>query len=71
MSRTPSPPDRPRDRLEERAARKSGGILREYWEFLRYHRKWYLLPVVVALIVLGALIFAAGTSVAPFIYTMF
>lgn len=55
----------------ESAARARRGILREYWQFLRFHRKWYLIPVIVALVVLGILVFAAGSSVAPFIYTMF
>ena len=55
----------------ESAARQRRGLLREYWEFLRFHRKWYLIPVVAALVVLGILVFAAGSSVAPFIYTMF
>lgn len=55
----------------ESAARGQRGLLSEYWQFLRFHRKWYLIPVIVALAVLGILVFAAGSSVAPFIYTMF
>jgi hypothetical protein len=61
----------PRSSFEQQAARKRQGLIGEYFLFLRQHRKWYLIPIVIALILLGALIFVAGTSVAPFIYTMF
>jgi len=57
--------------LEQHATAKSQGLLREYWEFLRYHRKWYLIPIVLALTALGAGVFLGGSSIAPFIYTIF
>lgn len=45
---------------------------REIWEFLRVRKKWWLLPVVVFLVMLGALIILAESSaVAPFLYTLF
>jgi hypothetical protein len=65
------PGPEPRSSFEQQAARKRQGLIGEYFQFLRQHRKWYLIPIVIALILLGALIFVAGTSVAPFIYTMF
>ncbi len=47
-------------------------VIKEFWEFLRVRKKWWLLPIVVFLLVLGALIvFAEGSAVAPFIYTLF
>lgn len=47
-------------------------ILRELWLFLKTQRKWWLTPVVVILVILGALIvFAQGSALAPFIYTLF
>ena len=47
-------------------------ILRELWAFLKVRKKWWLTPVVVVLVVLGALIvFAQGSALAPFIYTLF
>ena len=61
----------PRRSFEEQVSRKRQGLIGEYFQFLRHHRKWYLIPIVVALILLGAVIFVAGTSIAPFIYTMF
>lgn len=43
----------------------------EFWQFLRQSKKWWLVPIVVALLVLGLLI-AVGSSpvAAPFIYTL-
>lgn len=47
-------------------------ILKEFWDFLRVRKKWWLLPIVVFLLALGALlVFAEGSAVAPFIYTLF
>ena len=47
-------------------------ILAEFWEFLRIRKKWWLAPIVIFLMLLGALmIFTEGSVVAPFIYTLF
>jgi len=48
------------------------GILQEFWMFLRVRKKWWLAPVVMMLLMLGALIFfTQGSAIAPFIYTIF
>jgi hypothetical protein len=47
-------------------------ILGEFWEFMRVRKKFWLLPIVLILLLLGALlVFAQGSAVAPFIYTLF
>lgn len=47
-------------------------IMAEFWEFLKVRKKWWLTPIVLFLILLGALIiFTEGSAVAPFIYTLF
>ena len=47
-------------------------LVRELWAFLRVRKKWWLTPIVVMLVLLGALIFFGQSSaVAPFIYTLF
>jgi len=47
-------------------------IIREFWEFLRVRKKYWLAPIMLALLLLGALIvFTQGSAVAPFIYTLF
>jgi hypothetical protein len=53
-----------------------GGVamtfLREMWEFLRHRKKFWLLPIIVMLVIVGGLfIVAQGSAVAPFIYTLF
>ncbi|HEY6204727.1 MAG TPA: DUF5989 family protein [Chthoniobacterales bacterium] len=47
-------------------------ILREFWDFLRVRKKWWLAPVVIILVLLGIiLVVTEGSALAPFIYTLF
>jgi len=47
-------------------------IIIEFWEFLKYRKRYWLLPIVIVLLLLGALITLTETSmVAPFIYALF
>jgi hypothetical protein len=47
-------------------------ILSEFWEFLRYRKRYWLFPIVVVLLLFGALIvFTETSAVAPFIYALF
>lgn len=47
-------------------------FLRDLWGFLGQRKKFWLLPLIVILLTFGALIvFASGTAIAPFIYTLF
>jgi hypothetical protein len=47
-------------------------LFREVWALLRAHKKFWLLPIIVIMILLGGLMIVAQTSaIAPFIYTMF
>jgi len=44
----------------------------ELWAFMRERKKFWLLPIVIALLLFGGLIvFTQGSAVAPFIYTLF
>jgi Family of unknown function (DUF5989) len=48
------------------------GIVGELWAFMKVRKKWWLLPVIVVLLLVGGLlIFAQGSALAPFIYTIF
>lgn len=47
------------------------GLLMELWEFLRHNKKWWLTPIILVLLLIGALILLAGTAAAPFIYPLF
>jgi len=47
-------------------------ILKEFWDFLRVRKKWWLAPIIIVLLLLGLLIILTQSSaVAPFIYTLF
>lgn len=47
-------------------------IVREFWDFLRVRKRWWLAPIIIMLLLLGMLIFFTQSSaVAPFIYTLF
>jgi len=47
-------------------------IMLEFWEFLKIRKKFWLLPIVIMLVSLGALIvLTQGSAVAPFIYALF
>ena len=47
-------------------------FLKELWRFLRVRKKYWLLPILVMMVLLGALIvMTQGSAVAPFIYTLF
>jgi hypothetical protein len=48
------------------------GIAREFWNFLKVRKKWWITPIVVFLLLLGSiLVFAKGSALAPFIYSLF
>lgn len=47
-------------------------FLKELWEFMRVRKKFWLAPIIIILLLLGALlVFTQGSVVAPFIYTLF
>ena len=47
-------------------------FLKEFWDFLKARKKYWLLPILIVLVLFGGLIvLSQGTVVAPFIYTIF
>ena len=47
-------------------------FLKELWEFIRVRKKYWLLPIIIALLLLGVFVVVTeGTAVAPFIYAIF
>lgn len=48
------------------------GLLIEFWAFMKVRKKFWLLPIIIILALLGALIvFTESSAVAPFIYALF
>ena len=47
-------------------------FIKEFYEFLKIRKKYWLIPIIIVLVIFGGLIvLAQGTAVAPFIYTIF
>jgi hypothetical protein len=53
------------------AAAPRFSLLRELWDFLRHNKKWWLLPIILALVALSALALLSSGGLAPLIYTIF
>ena len=68
MPQTVKPPTSDFQQLVEM---KQVGIVREFWSFLRYNKKWWLAPIVIVLLIVGGLALLSGTATSPFIYTLF
>ena len=48
------------------------GFLKELWAYMKVRKKWWLLPTLLVLLILGGLLIVAqGSALAPFIYTVF
>ena len=71
--RVPESQKQPGPDLEfEKIAQRSGpGLVREFIDFLTYNRKWWLAPLIIAMLLLGLFVYLSGTGLAPFIYTLF
>jgi hypothetical protein len=47
-------------------------LLEELWAFMKVRKKWWLLPIILIMLAVGGLlVFAQGSALAPFIYTIF
>ena len=47
-------------------------FLKEFWEFFKVRKKYWLLPIIIVLVLFGGLIILSqGSAIAPFIYTIF
>ncbi len=58
-------------KLDELANQKRPSLALEFWYFLKYNKKWWLLPILVTLLILCLLVLVGGSGLAPFIYTVF
>jgi uncharacterized membrane protein YqiK len=47
-------------------------FLKDFWQYMGQRKKWFLIPVIIILLLLGLLIIlGSGSAIAPFIYTIF
>lgn len=63
--------EKPANDFERAAAEQPTSLVGEFLEFLGQNKKWWMLPILLAMLLLGTLIFLSGTAAAPFIYTLF
>jgi hypothetical protein len=60
---------KPQNEFEKAGAEQARiGLVREFWGFLRHNKKWWLLPILIVLLLLGLLVILSGTGLAPFLY---
>ena len=57
--------------FELQAEEATPGVVREFVDFLRENKKWWLTPIILSLLIVGLLVILSGTAIAPFIYTLF
>jgi len=57
---------------EESFLHKRFYLLIDLWNFMKIRKKWWLLPIIIMLLVIGTLIiFIQSSAISPFIYTLF
>jgi hypothetical protein len=52
-------------------SQRESSFVGELWGLMRQQRKYWLMPIIAVLLLLGLLVSLSGTAVAPFIYTLF
>ena len=67
---TPDETPRP-DAFTEAQAVAPVSLPAELWLFLKTNKKWWLTPMILVILLVGALVFLGGSAAAPFIYTLF
>lgn len=57
--------------IEQMADEAQPSLLAEFLDFLAHNKKWWLLPILLVIGMVGLLAWFAGSGAAPFIYTLF
>jgi len=72
MTKDDARPDEPLEdgSFEKLASAAEPGLLIEFWDFLKYNKKWWLSPIILVLLLVGLLVFLSSSTAAPFIYTL-
>ena len=68
--RTESEPEQITE-FEELASRGQSGLIAQFVDYLLHNKKWWLTPIIVALLLVGALVIVGATGAGPFIYALF
>ena len=63
--------ENPPNRFEQADREQQSGLIAEIVHLLKHNKKYWLIPLLVVLLALGAIVILGGTAAAPFIYTLF
>ena len=55
--------------FQSESQRSRSGFFAELWGFLKHNKKWWLLPILIVIGLVGALAAFSATGAGPFIYT--
>jgi hypothetical protein len=66
-----STPNGKQSEVEQLVRSKRVSLLGEIADYLSEHKKWWLTPIIISVLLLGLLIVLGGTAAGPFIYTLF
>ncbi len=55
----------------EQAEQSGSGLIGEFWAFISYYKKWWLIPILIVLGLVGLLVILSSSAIAPFIYPLF
>lgn len=57
--------------FEQAGDQQELSLVGEFWMFIKENKKWWLIPLLLAFLVVGLLVVLSSTGAAPFIYTLF
>ena len=60
-----------RSEFEKASRKKQSHLVAEFWAMLMQNKKFWLIPLVAGLLLLGVIVILGGTAAAPFIYSLF
>jgi Family of unknown function (DUF5989) len=66
-----NPDPRPKSEFLQQAQAEQPGLIREFIDFLKFNKAWWLTPIILVLLLVGGLMVLAATGAAPFIYAIF
>jgi len=66
----PHPPA-PENNFEREARQQAPGLIREFYDFLRYNKAWWLTPIIIVLLLVGGMMYLAAVGGGAFIYSIF
>ena len=59
------------DAFTRQAQGRRRGAVAEFLSFVAHNKKWWLTPIILVIVIVGALAVLGGSGVAPFIYSLF